>query len=378
MQHAIKPYATAGVAIVGAGLIAAAPAVTPLPQVHTWPDLSLTADSSPLGDLSTPWTDVFNTASDNLDQLTRGFLVAPFVGFQQAMANLNGFMQQIQDDPSTTNAVIGEIQTQLKAALSSMTLMNADQDTVNAVIHQTMDGSALGGHSLIFGQIPGFLPPEQADSLAPIINFLGSPMSAVMMGAIGPSIAPWVAMMNSITEGDSFNEILASWLNGFLNGATLNLDSLLPAINGAGLLPETMSVTHMDIAFGGLLSTGGHVSATPIDVVDADGNTVTTVDAIGGSMFNSIGLGLSGIPILNNLTLESDAIGPLGAWIGLSQVIGAQLGWGTGWTGKGAPEVPLTPPGSDLGFPTLPEFDDGGSSVATDFDFSGFLDSLGF
>lgn len=378
MQHAIKPYATAGVAIVGAGLIAAAPAVTPLPQVHNWPDLSLTADSSPLGDLSTPWTDVFNTASDNLDQLTRGFLVAPFVGFEQAMANLNGFMQQIQDDPSTTNAVIGEIQTQLKAALSSMTLMNADQDTVNAVIHQTMDGSGLGGHALIFGQIPGFLPPEQADSLAPIINFLGSPMSAVMMGAIGPSIAPWVAMMNSITEGDSFNEILASWLNGFLNGATLNLDSLLPAINDAGLLPESMSVTHMDIAFGGLLSTGGHVSAAPLDVVDADGNTVTTVDAIGGSMFNSIGLGLSGIPILNNLTLESDAIGPLGAWIGLSQVIGAQLGWGTGWTGKSAPEVPLTPPGSDLGFPTLPEFDDGGSSVATDFDFSGVLDSLGF
>ena len=164
--------------------------------------------------------------------------------------------------------------------------------------------------------------------------------------------------MNSLIEGDSFGQIMASPLDGLLNGATLDLSSLTPMINGLGLFPEGMEMTHLDIAFGGLLSPGGNVAADPLSLVDADGVvTGDQVAAIGGSIFNSVGITFTGVPIVNTLQLDSDPIGPLGSWLGLNQVIASQLGWGTDWwDGKNSrPHVPSLPPGSDTDFPTIPD-----------------------
>ena len=314
--------------------------------------VTLAAADSPLGDLLNPWLQIFGTATDNVNTLAQSYYLAPDVAFQQLMANLSGYAQQIIADPANLTQVTNEMQENWQAAMSAITLLNADQDTVDAVIPHTMDGSLGGGHATMFGQIAGYLPPDQADSIMPIINFLASPGGGVIMGSLGPGIAPWVALLNSIIDGDSFGQIMASPLNGLLNGATLDLSSLTPMINSLGLFPGSMAMTHLDIAFGGLLSPGGNVQVNPYNVVDDDGNTVGEAPAVGGSIFNSVGITFTGVPVINTLQLNSDPIGPLGAWLGLSQVIASQLGWGT-WDGKFGPyEVPAMPPGTDIDFPT--------------------------
>ena len=87
---------------------------------------------------------------------------------------------------------------------------------------------------LMFSEIPGFLPASDAAEITPIINFLASPASGIIMGDLGPDIAPWVALCNSITAGDDFNTTLADMAGAFFNGADLNLDSLIPTIERVG------------------------------------------------------------------------------------------------------------------------------------------------
>lgn len=375
-RNILRPYATAGVAIVGASLIAVTPAAAPpLPGIHTIAEVGLTAGA--LDDFLAPWTQVFNTASENATQLFNAYSLSGNSAWQQLVANFSGYAQQILDDPANITQVADDIRESWKAVDSAITLMNASPDTVNNIIAQTMDGPL--GHSMMFGQIGGYLPPDQVDMITPIINFLGSPWSAIVMGALGPGISPWVALFNSLTDGDSFSQTMVNMSGAFLNGATLNLDSLVPLINDAGFLPPDKGISHIDIAFGGLLSPGGHVHSTPISLVDGDGNVVGEVPAIGGSIFNSLGITLTGIPVLGKLDLVSDPIGPLGAWLGLNQVIASQLGWGTGWDGKSFPHVPAMPPGSDVDFPTVPaDFfsDDGGVGGAAATDFSAMLQDL--
>ena len=76
------------------------------------------------------------------------------------------------------------------------------------------------------------------------------------MGELGPDHRPLVALGNSISAGDDFNKTLANMVGAFFNGADLNLDSLIPAIEQAGILPAGMNIENLDIAFGGLLSPG--------------------------------------------------------------------------------------------------------------------------
>jgi len=70
VQQTLRPYVTAGIAIVGSGLIAATPVATPLANVQLSRDVALT---SGLGDLVGPWADVFNATSENITQLTNNF-----------------------------------------------------------------------------------------------------------------------------------------------------------------------------------------------------------------------------------------------------------------------------------------------------------------
>lgn len=388
MQQALRPYATAGVAIVGAGLVAVTPAVAPVYPGGIARDVALTADSFGFSDFFAPYEAAYNTAQDNIARMMASYDAAPNIGFTQFSSRMEGYLQSIQDDPSTIPAMMNAIQTDLKNAWSSLTLMNADQDTINDVIRHTMDsqylvGNLSGGHEVIFSQVPGFLPEDQAETLTPIINFLGSPMSAVMLASVSPFIAPGVALGNSLQDftdalenGDTsaaFQHLLnipASMFDASLNGATLNLDALLPAINDAGLLPGGMEITHLDFAFGGWFSTGGHVTADPMQMVDADGNVIAEAPASGGSIFNSIGFDISGIPVVGDLHAPSDAIGPLGAWLGVSQVIASQLGWGT-WDGKD--------PVFSIPVPEGYVVDDGGASsaLADSFSFGDLLADFG-
>lgn len=370
MQQTLRPYVTAGIAIVGSGLIAATPVATPLASVPTVRDVALAAGDT-LPDLMAPWTAVFNEASQNLTTLTQNFFIAPWAGLQQMLANQSEFWQTILDDPSKIPDVMQQMQSNLDAVLTGYTLQNASgalglsgaEGTIGTVAVHTLSGTDLAaggfGHDLLFGLLPTFLPPDQAEIATPIVNFLASPLSGIIIGQLGPMIAPWVAMMNAIQDGDSFNQIMASWMDGYLNGATLNLDSLLPLIASTGLLPEGTEITHLDFALGGML-TPGNVAVGPYQV-DVPGGDTIDVPAVGGSIFNSLGITLTasllpGVPI----AIEGHAVGPIAAMEAWSQTVGALLG--SGWDGKGPVEV--GPPWPGIDFPTIPDglFDDGGAT----------------
>lgn len=352
MHATVRPYATAGVALVGASLIAATPVAAPLP--------TLSEALSPAVQLTGAWEDVVNTASANLTTLLNNWYLAPGVGMQQFWANQMDYADQLLNDPAgSTNSVNEQLQLHLNAVISGWALQNTTDETQATVINHTMDST----HALMFGQVAGYLPADvDPDQILPIINMLGSPASAVLMGMIGPAISPWIALLNSITDGDNLGDTLTNMWGAVLNGATLNLDSLLPMINDAGFFPAGMTMDHLDFAFGGLLSTGA--AAVSYQVLGPGGEIAAEVPAVGGSLFQSVGLEFSGVPVLGTLDLDSAGIGPIAAWQAWGQTVGALLG--SGWDGKGA--VVVTPPLAGAELPLLPTdlVDDGGAGAASD------------
>jgi hypothetical protein len=361
VQLALKPYVTAGIAIAGASLIAVPPVAPSLPGVSTNP--------APAIQLTGAWEDAFNTGSANLSQLVNNFGLAPGVGMQQNLVNMASFMQMLINDPANITNVAEQMQDNIKAVFSSWDLLNADDATIAATTAFTVASD----HNLLLSQIPGFLPADiDPDMVTNILNFLSSPLSGVIIGALGPSIAPWVALSNSISDGDSFSTILANMTGAFFNGATLNLNFLLPAINDAGLLPAPMQIDNLEFAFGGLL-TGGEVAHAPWKLFDSTGATVLSVPVVGGSIINSLGINILGVPVLGSLGFDGHAIGPLGAWQSFSE-LAAQLlgaGWNEAGDGKGAPTSPVIPPWAGVDFPTVPDDYFGGAGGADASDFAG-------
>ncbi|MEB3034235.1 outer membrane porin GjpA [[Mycobacterium] nativiensis] len=339
MQHAApRPWIVAGAALVGAGTIAATPVIAPLPALSALqsPATQLTAGFDPFG----AWQDVFDTAKANVTALTDS--AVPMVAMQQLIANLiNG--ESI--DPKAIIDAIAQPSTSLTETPTPLSLSND------------------GFHAIVALVLPQYLPedfPLPTDELTPILSFLASPLSGVLMGALGPSIAPLVALGNSVTEisdalsGDTADwstalqamaDIPANMLGGLLNGATLDLDALIPTIMDAGMLPEGMGISSLSYAFGGLLSPGNTGS-------DVEGFVNGIADGshpgIGGSLLNGLGIHLTGpLP----LPIDGLGVGPIAAWESLQQIIAMTLGW----DGVGNPLDDLAGSGSSAATDVLAE-----------------------
>jgi hypothetical protein len=327
------------------------------PDISTFRDMALTAGEDTLPDIAAPWIDQFNTASTDTTTLLNTFYDAPYIGLQQMIANDSGFLQDVLNDPSSINAVTQQFQSNLNAVVTGYGLQNADAATTNIVLAHTLDdvSGSENGHAILFGEIPGYLPASDASEITPIINFLASPESGIIMGALGPEISPFVELFNCITAGDDFNTTLADVTGAFFNGADLNLDSLLPAINGLDLFPPGMAMINLDIGFGGLLSTGS------VGVSQGFGD-----GGVGGSIFNSVGIDFTGVPSIGTLDAPSQAIGPIGALEGWGQTIAALLGW----DGSGSPLADVT-------LPIIPtDLLDGGGAATAAADLSTWVQDL--
>jgi hypothetical protein len=388
VHQTLRPYVTAGIAIVGSGLIVATPTIAPVSDVHVGPDIALT---SALTDAMAPWIDQYNIAAENATVLLNNGFVAPLVALQQLIANSQAWIQDILSDPSQIPVVVNEMQEQLRAVTNGFTLLDVgatDPTTVTTTLHTLSGGVDLTtfnvGHSFLFSLLPAllpaFLPPgTDTDAILPILNFLASPMSGMIMGMLGPGLSPWIALMNSINDGDGLNEILANMSGAFFNGATLDLDWVIPLLGDA--VPAG-TIAHLDFAFGGLL-TPGEVANAAYTTYDASGNIVSEVPAVGGSIFNSVGLavdasGLLGVPL--TLTVESHGVGPIGAMMGWEQAMTGLMGGAAwNWDGKNAGAPPVEPPLSGFSLPLIPTdlFDDGGTGGADAGDWASIADAFG-
>jgi hypothetical protein len=353
-QVATQHWITAGVAVAGASLITA-PGVTPvLPQLQHDLESSavrLTAGWDPLA----AWKDAFNTTSGNASTIADNFFLAPGVGLQQAIVNEVGFLNEVLNDPSSIDTVLTQIATNAQTVASGLTGLNASAATAKAANAHSLDAL----HGAFLSLLPGFLPPDiDAAAVTQILSVLSSPMSGLLIGAVGPVISPGVALLNSaLAVGAALQasdpsaalsdllDVPANVVNSFFNGADLNLDALAPLIAQAGILPEGTTIDALDYAFGGLFTVGSVSQGT----YTQDGN-IDPITTPGGSILNSLGLTVTtdalGAPL--TLAIPSHAVGPLGALESISQTAGVLLG--DHWDGKGAVQ---TPPLSGLEFPTL-------------------------
>ena len=135
MHAAIRPYATGGIALVGASVIAVSPIAPPLPDIHL-PNqhdvqaaaVRLTAGWDPLA----AWQNAFNTTSTNASTLANNFFLAPGVGLQQAIVNEVGFLNEVLNDPSSIGTVLQQIATNAQTVATGLTGVNASAATTTA------------------------------------------------------------------------------------------------------------------------------------------------------------------------------------------------------------------------------------------------------
>ncbi|OLP01003.1 hypothetical protein BVU76_18045 [Mycolicibacterium porcinum] len=341
MEMRLRPYATAGIALAGAGVIAITP-VAPPPtgaQVSS-PAVNLSAAVNPIA----PWIDVLNNSSTNATGLVDAYFEAPAPILQQVIVNQAAYLGQVLNDPGAIGDVLSGIGDNLEKVFQVATFLGLPEDTNTVeLFRQSNDPYHADLAVLLPIVLPFFMPDLDENTVTLITNvirFISSPASGVLIGLAGPAVSPVVALVNSVqaitgaTDFESAVQALiatpANVVDGFLNGATLSLNPLLPLISGA--LPEGISLTSLNIAFGGLLTPG----ATGGDY-DEEGTPYTT--GIGGSIFNSVGLDVDfGLA----LHVQGHAVGPLGALTNLSQMIAKALGW----DGAGNPLTELT-------FPTI-------------------------
>lgn len=308
MQQALRPYVTAGVALVGASMIAITPAATPMAGIQqVGRDVALTA----LGDIdfTSAFDTAFQNAGDNLKSLSTGLEDAT-KALTDAVHTHSSGLTDLFENPKELLAALSFLGTDEKKFLQPLSLDTLSNNH-GLLFDVLLDPSALGTTPL---------DPDIMD----VIQFLSSPASAELIGALGPEISPFIALFNDIDaiqaalSGSTPNittalqdlvNIPGNMLNGLLNGATLNLDSLVPDLAKADLpLPSGMDITGLSYDFGGLLTPG---------VVTGDGDNA----GIGGSIFNGLGLNLDGVPVLSTLDIHGHGVSMAGGLASIENVL---------------------------------------------------------
>lgn len=183
MYRSLRPYVTAGVAVLGAGMIAVTPvAGASAVDVHAMPDVALTAGAD-LGDINftQAWTDAFDTAKEN------------FTALQAASSDASAALSDALKAADFSSLDFN----QLSAAL---TFLGGDQKSFLDKLAPMANDDL---HSVVYmvltdpdGQLTGGEPALPAD-LLPLVNFAASPLSGELFAALGPSISPLVALINS-------------------------------------------------------------------------------------------------------------------------------------------------------------------------------------
>lgn len=288
-----RGVAAAGAALVAAGMFAGSPAVPALPIITTAPPVQLAASIDPFG----PWVDVFNTTVAN------GALV--FDAVKDALA---GFADTLEGQFAAATFIGVDVATPEGSDLAAQTL---DWNHLWAL--QYLSGMDFG-----MG-IPQIEPVEPA---ATLLTLLSSPMSGVLMGLVGPLFSPGVELFNNIGSifdnlgGGDFEAALqdllavpANVVGAFFNGATLNLDALVPLLNDVLQVPEGNAVLGASFDFGGLFTPGE-----------------TDAGNVGGSIFNSLGLDLQMMGMGMPYSAPGEGIGLIASLVNLVEMFAAGMG----------------------------------------------------
>lgn len=322
MELRLRPYATAGVALVGASVIAITPVAPPTSDIRVAnPAVQLSASVDPV----TPWLEVFDNSAVNFAGLANAWLEAPAPILQQVIANQIGYLSELPDFP----VIIGQMLGNLEAALAAPFAIDPDTlESTNPLLSHRSLWTILSAL-----EEDGSSPIPSA--LQPLLNFSTSYTSGILLGLVGPVIGPILALAASVTAivenltgaapdlEAAFSTLIntpAVMADAFLNGGqTLDVTPVLDALGLSLDLPAT-EVNGVGITFGGLLSPGG-------------------------SIFNALDFDITIAGFLD-VHIPGNGPGAIGSIIGLSQAIAKAIGW----DGTGNPLAPpLDTPGDEEG-----------------------------
>ncbi|ADT97820.1 hypothetical protein [Mycolicibacterium gilvum] len=310
MYTTLRPYATAGVAMLGASAIAIAPVVV----TPTLPDLKVVSTGVQLNaaiDPLTPLLELFNSSEVNVAALVDAWLEAPAPILQQIIANQIGYLGQLPD----IGAILAQMGTNLVAGLRSPF---AEDPSTLEPLHASI-------YELIVDGIPGAIEPAPPQ-LVPLLEFTTTYLSGVLVGLAGLVMNPVLALGGGIHSvfqsligedadlGAAINTLInipTAMADAFLNGGQSMV--VTPLLTALGLeLP--IPGMEVELNFGGLLSPGG-------------------------SMFNSLNLVFG-----PGDELPGQGAGLIGSLVALSKVIAKAIGW----DGEGNPLAPPLTPQSTL------------------------------
>ena len=215
MQHALRPYATAGVALVGASIIAVTPLAVPLPDVQ--------ARQVKLVDA---WSDLVADTTANLQNIATNADPTAISGvFSALLTNPIGVIQALTDlTPTVTGSLPGGITVELppglELALGQFGAEGATLNAINEVVAQLATNPA-GALNTLFEApatiLNGFLNGEDNISLLNgIINIAG------FNGILAPT--------QDVSVSLNLPDLLNALGLGNLSLSNLDLSSLLSQI----------------------------------------------------------------------------------------------------------------------------------------------------
>ncbi len=352
MQSRLRPYATAGVALVGAGAIAISPIAPPTSAITVAsPEVQLSAAVDPID----RWLEVFDGSQIAGADLSAEWQQAPLPVLQQVMANQIRNIRALPDFELIIGNVLNNLENGVSAPfapdvgelgeaaenplLLALLLLGGNPD--NAIDTGALDplhgliyyAMTQGIPGLAEGDPPLFEPIIPAE-LAPVVGLLTTSLSGVLLGLVGPVVAPVLALgagfqavFDELSAEDpdlesAFNSLVnipADMADAFLNGGqTLDLTPVVSLL-AADLLPEG---TEIGIALGGLLSPGGNI-------------------------FNALDLTVPFDLLPEPLHIAGQGPGAIGSLIDLTKTIAKAIGWdGTG-NPLAPPLAPLEPPAEE-------------------------------
>ncbi len=293
MQHALRPYASAGVAIVGASIIAITPVAAPLPELQTQP-VRLVDAWSELVSNTTANLDaiVGHASSSDLTQLFDQFVTNPF-GVIEAFAN---FDPTVTTELGTLPATISvELPPGLELAIAGFGATGATLTTLETVAQQLQTDPSLTNLS---------------EGLATVLNAYlnGASDISLLDGAI--TIPLYNGLLAPEISGH-FDINLVNLIDALgLGGTNVDLSSLLGQLGNISL---SSLLTELGISGDKLGDLLAHLT-TPItslggvlDLLGLDKLTLPSLDLT--SILH--GLGLDTSVDLNSLTL-SDVLSDFG------------------------------------------------------------------
>jgi hypothetical protein len=305
MQQALRPYATAGVALVGASMIAVTPTVVPPPAaqvrsvqlVDAWSDL-VSATTANLDSI------VSNASSSDITQLFNEFVTNPF-GVIEALANFDPTVTtDLTSLPATisvelppglelaiaglgaTGAALTTLETVAQQLQTDPSLTNLSEGlatVLNADLNGTDTVSLLGG-AITIPLYNGLLAPETSANidinLPDLINALGlgnTPLTDLDLSSLLSQIG-----LGDLNLGTLFNDL------------TLGGDPLSSLGLGTLLGDPTLGTVLDDLGLGGLTSLDGlNLGSFGLTTLlgdlglDTNLNDVSLTDLLGGLGLNT-------------------------------------------------------------------------------------------